>query len=135
MAKFFIMSVAYTSGKTLYQNIRLRSRQTRCFGRMSEPPFDCHRRPFTAAFLPAVWLAVSSELSHYRSLYGPQVLLHLNIAYYVPSIPLLIFQSFFDERLEAAFGVSRTILSRLIFGLVGYAAVSAYFPFMPQSET
>jgi hypothetical protein len=78
-----------------------------------------------------VWLAVSSELGYYRSLYGPEVLLYLNIAYYAPSIPLLLFSSFFDETLEAAFGTAKTILARLLFGLVGYGFVCAWFPFMP----
>ncbi|KAH7618705.1 hypothetical protein Ndes2526B_g05622 [Nannochloris sp. 'desiccata'] len=80
----------------------------------------------------SVWLAVSSELGYYRFLYGPQVLLYLNIAYYAPSIPLLILSSFFDEDLEAALGTAKTILVRLLVGLVGYGLVCAWFPFMPQ---
>lgn len=79
----------------------------------------------------AVWLAVSSELGYYRTLYGPQVLLWLNIAYCTPSIPLLIFQSFFDESLEARLGVARTIFIRLLLGLVGYGLLAACFPFLP----
>jgi hypothetical protein len=79
-----------------------------------------------------VWLAVSSELGYYRSLYGPEVLLYLNIAYYAPSIPLLLFSSFFDESLEAKLGTAKTILARLLVGLVGYGLVCAWFPFMPQ---
>lgn len=79
----------------------------------------------------AVWLAVSSELGYYRTLYGPQVLLWLNIAYCTPSIPLLIFQSFFDERLEARLGVARTIFIRLLLGLIGYGLLAACFPFLP----
>jgi hypothetical protein len=79
-----------------------------------------------------VWLAVSSELGYYRHLYGPQVLLYLNIAYYAPSIPLLLFSSFFDESLENALGIAKTILLRLLVGLVGYITIAAWFPFMPQ---
>ncbi|KAL4536025.1 hypothetical protein Ndes2526A_g05574 [Nannochloris sp. 'desiccata'] len=53
-------------------------------------------------------------------------------AYYAPSIPLLILSSFFDEDLEAALGTAKTILVRLLVGLVGYGLVCAWFPFMPQ---
>jgi hypothetical protein len=52
----------------------------------------------------SVWIAVSSNLTEYKQLYGPQVLLQLNIAYYVPSIPLLLLSSFFDEALERKLG-------------------------------
>lgn len=78
-----------------------------------------------------MWLAVSSELGYYRELYGPQVLLLLNIAYYAPSIPLLILSSFFDEALEEKLGLARTILVRLVVGLVGYGVIAAGFPFLP----
>ena len=83
-------------------------------------------------FFVAVWLAVSSELGYYRQLYGPQVLLLLNIAYYAPSIPLLVLSSFFDEALEESLGLARTILVRLVVGLVGYGLICAGFPFMPE---
>lgn len=73
-----------------------------------------------------------AALSLRRQLYGPQILLQLNIAYYAPSIPLLLFQGFFDEALEVKFGVSKTILLRLVPGLAGYCAICAAFPFLPQ---
>ena len=75
---------------------------------------------------------MTSELGHFSHLYGPQVLLYMNIAYYAPSIPLLIFQSFFDEALEASLGLARTILLRLVVGLSSYGIICAWFPFMPQ---
>lgn len=31
-------------------------------------------------------------------------------------------------------GVARTILTRLLLGLVGYGAVCAFFPFMPEAS-
>ena len=98
--------------------------------------------------------------------------LQLNVAYYLPSIPLLIVSAFLDKPLEERLGgcplgpclaplsalhrpactlahaalqlhdppasplcagVARTILVRLLVGLVGYGAVTAWLPFMPPS--
>ena len=120
----------------------------------------------------AGWLACSSQLGWYRSVYGPQVLLALNLAYCLPSIPLLVVSSYLDKPLEnhlgqsaavctataaaldcwpllsrdrprlkprvcaarsAAAGVARTILVRLVVGLVGYGAVCGFFPFLPAT--
>ncbi len=55
----------------------------------------------------------------------------MNIAYYLPSIPLLIISAIFDEALDRKLGVARTILVRLLLGMVGYALVCAWFPFQP----
>ncbi|KAL4457583.1 hypothetical protein ABPG75_012448 [Micractinium tetrahymenae] len=85
----------------------------------------------SVAFTSA-WVAVSSQLGYYRKLHGPAVLLQLNIAYFLPSIPLLIVSAFLDRPLEARLGVAKTILVRLLLGLVGYGAVTAWFPFMPE---
>lgn len=52
----------------------------------------------------SAWLAVCSQLDFFRSLYGPQVLLQLNIAYYLPTVPLLIVSSFLDRHLDAKLG-------------------------------
>ncbi len=52
----------------------------------------------------SVWLAISSQLGNYRELFGPQILLQLNIAYFLPSIPLLIVSGNFDKVLEAKLG-------------------------------
>ena len=57
----------------------------------------------SVAFTSA-WLAVSSQLAYYRRVHGPVVLLQLNIAYYLPSIPLLIVSAFLDKPLEARLG-------------------------------
>ncbi|KAL4440645.1 hypothetical protein ABPG77_000354 [Micractinium sp. CCAP 211/92] len=85
----------------------------------------------SVAFTSA-WVAVSSQLGYYRKLHGPAVLLQLNIAYFLPSIPLLIVSAFLDRPLEARLGVAKTILVRLVLGLLGYGAVTAWFPFMPE---
>ena len=50
------------------------------------------------------WFTVSSLLSYYSVLYGPQILLMMNIAYYLPSIPLLIFSAACDDWLDLKFG-------------------------------
>ena len=51
-----------------------------------------------------VWMTIISQLGYYKILYGPQVLLQMNIAYFLPSIPLLGLSSQFDERLDQKFG-------------------------------
>ena len=47
---------------------------------------------------------MSSLLGHYALLYGPQILLFMNIFYYLPSIPLLLFSAFCDDWLDRTFG-------------------------------
>ena len=49
-------------------------------------------------------LQVSSLLGHYARLYGPQILLLMNIFYYLPSIPLLLLSAMCDGALDRAFG-------------------------------
>ncbi|DBA92716.1 TPA: hypothetical protein ACH3X1_002925 [Trebouxia sp. C0004] len=53
-----------------------------------------------------VWMTIISQLGYYKILYGPQVLLQMNIAYFLPSIPLLGLSSQFDERLDQKFAFS-----------------------------
>ena len=52
-----------------------------------------------------VWMTIVSQLGYYKLLYGPQVLLQMNIAYFLPSIPLLGLSSFYDERMDQKFGM------------------------------
>jgi len=109
-----------------------------------------------------VWMTIISQLGYYKILYGPQVLLQMNIAYFLPSIPLLGLSSQFDERLDQKFGklhcksltnslqqnwqrccsyayalmaagVARTILVRLLIGLGGCALICAAIPFEPTN--
>jgi hypothetical protein len=79
----------------------------------------------------SVWLAVSSELGKLREQYGPAVLLWLNLAYYAPSLPLLITSSLTDGVLEERLGPSRLCLVRLVFGMSGYGVLCAWFPWAP----
>ncbi len=74
------------------------------------------------------WTAISSLLTQFSRDFGPQVLLHLNVAYFFPSIPVLLLQSAFQERIEARFGLARSALARLCAGLGGLVLLTAAFP-------
>lgn len=37
-----------------------------------------------------LWIMLTSQLGTYSKVFGPQVLLQLNLAYYLPSIPVLV---------------------------------------------
>ena len=52
----------------------------------------------------STWIAISSQLAYWRRLYGPQVLLQLNLAYYLPSIPLLAVSALTDKLLTRKLG-------------------------------
>lgn len=82
-----------------------------------------------------VWMALCSELNTFRELYGPSVLLKMNIVYYVPSIPLLILSSYVDEPLDKYFGVAMTVLLRLLLGNGACAIIALIFPFQPSRLT
>lgn len=61
----------------------------------------------------AGWMAISSELAYYKQLFGPQVLLLMNIAYFLPSIPLLVVSSLLDDYMNNTFG--RYLDAKLFF--------------------
>lgn len=44
------------------------------------------------------WTAISSLLSQYSQQHGPEILLYLNVAYFFPSIPVLILQTAFNDK-------------------------------------
>lgn len=92
------------------------------------------------------WTAVSSLLGQLAELHGPRVLLGLNLAYFLPSIPVLLAHAAaagggaggsigggginnhtpsFYASFEARAGVPTSAALRLFFGLGGLAAVSA----------
>lgn len=79
-----------------------------------------------------VWMALCSELNTFRELYGPSILLKMNIVYYLPSIPLLILSSYVDEPLDKRFGVAMTVLMRLLIGNGTCAIIAIIFPFEPD---
>lgn len=51
------------------------------------------------------WTAISSLLTQLSAQYGPEVLLQLNVAYFLPSVPILMLQTLLNERLERRIGV------------------------------
>lgn len=94
----------------------------------SPPPT---RRPSPQVSYTLVWLLISSELGYYSRLYGPQVLLQLNLAYYLPSIPVLLALGQLEKLLDSTLGATASMAARLIAGLLGCAALCAAFPFLP----
>lgn len=77
-ACFYAVSMAYTVGWTT----------CRCYECASLPPAqqlsDCVALTF-------IWCC-SSELTYYSDLYGPEVLLLMNVCYFAPSVPIMVFQ-------------------------------------------
>eukprot|EP00882_Tetradesmus_deserticola_P033795 GHRQ01038630.1.p1 GENE.GHRQ01038630.1~~GHRQ01038630.1.p1 ORF type:complete len:121 (+),score=41.64 GHRQ01038630.1:405-767(+) len=62
------------------------------------------------------WIIMLSQLAHYSKIYGPQVLLQLNIAYYLPSIPILLLLGHVEKALDAQFGSTASMAIRLTLG-------------------
>ncbi len=62
------------------------------------------------------WTAVSSELTYYTTLYGPEILLLLNVAYFVPSLPIMVLQTLCDSAFDRAFGVASATATRFVIG-------------------
>lgn len=81
------------------------------------------------------WTAISSLLSQFSRDFGPQVLLHLNVAYFFPSIPVLLLQSAFQERIEQRFGLAGSALARFFIGLGALVLLTATFPAFCHSES
>jgi hypothetical protein len=79
-----------------------------------------------------VWVILLSQLAYYSKLYGPQVLLQMNIAYYLPTIPILLLAGQVEKILDEQAGTTMSMFVRLTFGLLGCAVLCAYFPFIPQ---
>ncbi|PNW86815.1 hypothetical protein CHLRE_02g096750v5 [Chlamydomonas reinhardtii] len=51
-----------------------------------------------------LWIMLTSQLGHYSKLFGPQILLQLNLAFYLPSIPILILSGSLERALDARLG-------------------------------
>ena len=87
------------------------------------------RRPPTAGRLPCLrraqvacsvgWSAVSSELARFAATFGSGVLLQLNLAFFLPSVPLLLLQAALDQRIDARFGRLRSNFFRVTAGGCG----------------
>ncbi|KAF8061140.1 hypothetical protein HT031_004601 [Scenedesmus sp. PABB004] len=73
-----------------------------------------------------------SQLAYYSKVFGPQVLLQLNIAYYLPSIPILLAVGRLERVLDAELGPTASMALRLSAGLAGCCALAAAYPFTPM---
>lgn len=58
------------------------------------------------------WTAISSLLGYLSRRHGPSILLHLNLAYMLPALPVLAAQSLAGEALERRAGVARSTAAR-----------------------
>lgn len=80
------------------------------------------------------WTSISSLLEDLGEVYGPEVLLHLNVAYFFPSIPILVLQTVLNDALIRRFGLPQITLSKFVLGLGGLAVCSYQFPHIMHSE-
>jgi hypothetical protein len=81
-----------------------------------------------------LWIILTSELGYYSKKFGPEILLLLNLAYYIPSIPVLIISGKIEKLLNEQFGQTKSMLVRLTSGLLGCAVICASFPFLPDTR-
>ncbi len=63
------------------------------------------------------WTTISSELAYFKHLFGPAILLQLNLAYFLPSIPILLLQTWLDEHFDRKFGPGKATAFRFSFGM------------------
>ena len=63
------------------------------------------------------WTTLSSMLANFKERFGPPVLLQLNLAYFLPSIPVLFMQMQYDSVLDNKFGMSGAMAARMTFGM------------------
>lgn len=75
------------------------------------------------------WMALSSELGYLKMLHGPSIYLHLNAAFFAPSLPVLAIQLMFDHRVNELFGTARSTLHRQTGALLLCAASCMALPF------
>lgn len=80
------------------------------------------------------WTAISSLLSQFSRDFGPQVLLQLNVAYFFPSIPVLVLQTLFNDSMDKKFGLAKGAATRLALGLGSLVVLTASFPAMATSH-
>ena len=62
------------------------------------------------------WTAISSELSYYAVMFGPQMLLALNAAYFLPSVPVLLCQTLWDQHFDRWAGAAAATATRFLVG-------------------
>jgi hypothetical protein len=60
---------------------------------------------------------VCSELARLAAAWGDGILLRINIAFYLPSVPLLVAVALFDQRVNDRFGRHRSNMLRVTAGV------------------
>ncbi|KAG1671541.1 hypothetical protein FOA52_011263 [Chlamydomonas sp. UWO 241] len=81
------------------------------------------------------WILIQSELHYYATWFGPQILLELNFAFYLPSIPVLLISGLVERHLDKKYGPTRSMFLRLTVGLGGTAILAAAFPFIAGTHS
>mmetsp|Transcript_22046 Transcript_22046/g.48132 ORF Transcript_22046/g.48132 Transcript_22046/m.48132 type:complete len:479 (+) Transcript_22046:161-1597(+) len=89
---------------------------------------------FISVAYKLAWTAISSLLSQFSRDYGPEVLLQLNIAYFFPSIPVLVLQTVFNDAMDQRLGLPMAALIRFMAGLGGLALLTSYFTYLATSH-
>jgi hypothetical protein len=83
---------------------------------------------FVAVAFKAPFTAIGSLLGQLAASHGPESLLWLNFAYFLPPVPLTALLSLAHGYLDARLGPGRSAALRLGAGLTGLAALSLAFP-------
>ena len=73
------------------------------------------------------YTAILSSLVWFKAMFGPGVFLLLNIAVYVPALPIMLLQNAFDGRFNSNFGVRLAYRFRLIVCFGCLSAVQFFF--------
>lgn len=78
----------------------------------------------------AAWILITSELGYFAKWLGPSILLEMNLAFYLPSLPVLALSSHLEKAMDSAFGPMPAQAARIITGLAGSMILCALFPFV-----
>lgn len=89
----------------------MQSRETVKLFRVMRPVTVCMQVAYTIG-----WTAISSELSYYKATFGPHMLLLLNAAYFLPSLPVMLLQTVWDHQYDHWFGVAASTATRFVVG-------------------
>ena len=94
---------------------------------------ECGRLDVVLFFLCAIgvsvgWTSILSALVYFSDVYGPSSFLWLNLAVYVPTLPVALLQACWDHRMDKHYGSSVTFLFRGGIALSGMALCTALVP-------
>eukprot|EP00892_Ulva_mutabilis_P004022 jgi/Ulvmu1/1992/UM012_0154.1 len=80
------------------------------------------------------WAALSSELGYLKMIHGPNFFLYLNIAYFLPSAPILLLQLALDQHYNRIFGTAISTLARQGLAQIVCAVSCLVLPFLPWTN-